>query len=51
MKLFYKYFLIPVLIVIAAVASFSQTIKTGTTAAQVLKFNVGPRAINWNKTY
>lgn len=25
--------------------SFSQTTKTGTTAAQVLKFNVGPRAI------
>lgn len=43
MKSFYKYFL--VLIFIAVSTSYTQTSKTGTTAAQVLKFNVGPRAI------
>jgi opacity protein-like surface antigen len=31
--------------------SFSQTVKTGTTAAQVLKFNVGPRAIGMGGAY
>ncbi len=41
----YKYFLIVTLITAIASVSFAQTQKTGTTAAQVLKFNVGPRAI------
>lgn len=40
-----KYFLIVTLFVSMAFATFAQTQKTGTTAAQVLKFNVGPRAI------
>jgi len=43
MKSFYKYSLI--IIVLAATALYPQTLKTGTTAAQVLKFNVGPRAV------
>lgn len=43
MKTILKY--IYFLVVIFSVATFSQTTKTGTTAAQVLKFNVGPRAI------
>lgn len=51
MKSFYRNILIIVLITIAAVASFPQTIKTGTTAAQVLKFNVGPRAIGMGGAY
>lgn len=40
-----KYFLIVTLFASVAFATFAQTTKTGTTAAQVLKFNVGPRAI------
>lgn len=40
-----KYFLIVTLFASVAFSTFAQTQKTGTTAAQVLKFNVGPRAI------
>ena len=40
-----KYFLIVILFLSVAFTTFAQTQKTGTTAAQVLKFNVGPRAI------
>lgn len=43
MKRILKYILI--LVTIFSVESFPQTTKTGTTAAQILKFNVGPRAI------
>ena len=50
MKSFNNY-LIVFLIVIASAATNSQTIKTGTTAAQVLKFNVGPRAIGMGGAY
>lgn len=37
--------LIILFVVLTFATTFSQTTKTGTTAAQVLKFNVGPRAI------
>lgn len=40
-----KYILIVIAAGLLTVSSFAQTQKTGTTAAQVLKFNVGPRAI------
>jgi opacity protein-like surface antigen len=40
-----KYLLILLVVCICTSVSFSQTTKTGTTATQVLKFNVGPRAI------
>jgi len=40
-----KYFLIILSVAVASSVSFSQTTKTGTTATQSLKFNVGPRAI------
>jgi opacity protein-like surface antigen len=50
MKIINKYYLVLILIA-AAAASFPQTIKTGTTAAQVLKFNVGPRAIGMGGAY
>ncbi|MCX7875005.1 MAG: PorV/PorQ family protein [Melioribacteraceae bacterium] len=43
MKTFIKYILLFFLLLYSI--SFSQTTKTGTTAAQVLKFNVGSRAI------
>lgn len=43
MKFFYKYFLM--IIVLTTITLYPQTLKTGTTAAQVLKFNVGPRAV------
>jgi opacity protein-like surface antigen len=41
------------ILILLAVAAFTnaQTIKTGTTAAQVLKFNVGPRAIGMGGAY
>ena len=45
MKSFYKYSFIIIIIASAAVVLYPQTLKTGTTAAQVLKFNVGPRAM------
>lgn len=48
MKLF-NYTLI--IILISLTAGYSQTQKTGTTAAQVLKFNVGPRAIGMGGAY
>lgn len=40
-----KYILSIFLALIFTFSGFAQTTKTGTTAAQVLKFNVGPRAI------
>lgn len=40
-----KYLLMILVACICSSVSFSQTTKTGTTATQVLKFNVGPRAI------
>ncbi len=51
MKILYKYTLI---VFSAAVINFSlnaQTIKTGTTASQILKINVGPRAIGMGGAY
>jgi len=45
MKIVYKYLLVTFLIAVISSAAYPQTVKTGTTAAQVLKFNVGPRAI------
>ncbi|MDP2363491.1 MAG: PorV/PorQ family protein [Ignavibacteria bacterium] len=40
-----KYLLMFLVVCIFASVSLAQTTKTGTTATQVLKFNVGPRAI------
>lgn len=40
-----KYILMVAAVIMLTVSASSQTQKTGTTAAQVLKFNVGPRAI------
>lgn len=40
-----KYILTLLIVLLINSAALSQTQKTGTTAAQVLKFNVGPRAI------
>jgi len=48
---FYNCFLIIIIVTITTETSYSQTIKTGTTAAQVLKFNVGPRAIGMGGAY
>jgi hypothetical protein len=51
MKIPYKYFLIAISAIVISGAAYAQTIKTGTTAAQVLKFNVGPRAIGMGGAY
>ncbi len=40
-----KYVIIVIMVGLFTIVSNAQTQKTGTTAAQVLKFNVGPRAI------
>lgn len=58
MKLFNYAFALPcnfiILLIIAAMIApeaYSQSQKTGTTSAQVLKFNVGPRAIGMGGAY
>ncbi len=51
MNSFYKLYIIIFLIIFASFGVNSQTLKTGTTAAQVLKFNVGPRAIGMGGAY
>jgi opacity protein-like surface antigen len=40
-----KIFFVLLVVTFTAAMTFSQTLKTGTTSAQVLKLNVGPRAI------
>jgi opacity protein-like surface antigen len=50
MKLSFKYLIIIFITVLSSNLN-AQTLKTGTTAAQVLKFNVGPRAIAMGGAY
>lgn len=50
MKSFYKFLLTAIIILPVSVAN-AQTVKTGTTASQVLKINVGPRAIGMGGAY
>ena len=40
-----KYLLILLVVCVFASVPLAQTLKTGTTSAQILKINVGPRAI------
>ncbi|MFZ0452449.1 MAG: PorV/PorQ family protein [Ignavibacteriaceae bacterium] len=51
MKISYKYYIAVTIAVMISSFSYAQTLKTGTTAAQVLKFNVGPRAIGMGGAY
>ena len=51
MKISYKYLFVVIITGMITSFSYAQTLKTGTTAAQVLKFNVGPRAIGMGGAY
>jgi|SRR5690554_1961434 len=51
MKSLYKSIFITIALLITSLSLNAQTIKTGTTAAAVLKLNVGPRAIGMGGAY